>query len=75
MVQLEKKLSAEQELLLQQIETLERNKTDVKLRLDRAKELLNKTPWDAERAKDVEDLEHLLAVIEFKLQTLREKLE
>lgn len=73
-MQLEKKMSAEQEIIIQKIEALRQSKVKIEERLSKARELLNSTPWDAERDKDVKDLEHQLAVIEFNLKTLREKL-
>lgn len=73
-MQLEKKLSAEKELIASKIEALEKGKADILARLTTAKELLSKAPWDAERAHDVEELEHQLSVAEFNIETLKKQL-
>lgn len=73
-MQLDKKLSAEKELILDKIKALEEKKVSLSERLESAKEASNATPWDAERYHYVEELEHQLSVVEFNLETLKKKL-
>ena len=73
-MEMEKEMSAEREILVRKIEELESLRAQTKNRLETARNLLSAKPWDAELDKDVVDLEHELACIEYGIESLKRQL-
>ena len=73
-MQLDKKLSAEREMLAERVKELEDLKEKFQDRLGKAKDLEKETPWDILRQEDVRRLSNELASIEFKLKEEKKRL-